>query len=57
MVGAGTAVAAVLRGRWLTSVTKPFSSGESTTAPAEPDGSRPAADAETADVNGQVRTP
>jgi hypothetical protein len=58
MLGVGTAVAAVLRGR-LTSapVTEPDDAPASTTAPAGPLGSHQAADGETADVNGQVRTP
>jgi hypothetical protein len=58
MLGVGTVVAAVLRSRrWSPFVSKQDAPGEATTAPASPADSRQAADAETADVNGQVRTP
>jgi hypothetical protein len=60
MLGVGTAVAAVLRGRLGSGsapATQPDDSPRSTTAPAGPLGSHQAADGETADVNGQVRTP
>jgi hypothetical protein len=58
MLGVGTVVAAVLRGRLgSTSVTQPDDSPQSATAPADPLSSHQAADGETADVNGQVRTP
>jgi hypothetical protein len=63
MLGAGSAVAAVLRRRRGTAFSaKPHDSGRPMTADAEPDDSRPATDPETtdpetADVNGQVRTP
>ena len=58
MLGVGTAVAAVLRSRRGPAfVTKPHGPDQTTTAPAGPADSHPAADQETADVNGQVRTP
>jgi hypothetical protein len=60
MLGVGAAVAAVLRGRLGSGsapATQPDDSPRSTTAPAGPLGSHQAADGETADVNGQVRTP
>jgi hypothetical protein len=58
MLGVGTAVAAVLRGRLgSASATQPDHSPRPTTAPAGPPSSHQAADGETADVNGQVRTP
>jgi hypothetical protein len=58
MLGIGTAVAAVLRSRrpWASS-TAPFGSGQATTSPAGPADQQQAAESETADVNGQVRTP
>ena len=58
MLGVGTAVAAVLRGRLRSApVTPPDDPPQSATAPAGPLGGHQAADGETADVNGQVRTP
>lgn len=57
MLGAGTAVAAVLRRRGPAFSAKPHDSGRPMTAATGPDDSRPATDSETADVNGQVRTP
>jgi hypothetical protein len=57
MLGVGTAVAAALRSRAWATLTKPNGPGQATTAAADQADSRPAADSETADVNGQVRTP
>jgi hypothetical protein len=57
MLGAGTAVAAVLRRRGPAFSAKPHDSGRPMTAATGPADSRPATDSETADVNGQVRTP
>jgi 5-formyltetrahydrofolate cyclo-ligase len=57
MLGVGTAVAAALRSRlWSTFVTKSNGSTQAAAA-AGPADSREVADSETADVNGQVRTP
>jgi hypothetical protein len=57
MLGVGTAVAAVLRRRGPAFSAKPHDSGRPMTAATGPADSRPATDPETADVNGQVRTP
>lgn len=58
MLGVGTAVAAVLRSRRGPAFSaKPHDSGRPMTAAAGPADSRPETDSETADVNGQVRTP
>ena len=57
MLGVGTAVAAVLRRRGPAFSAKPHDSGRPMTAATGPADGRPATDSETADVNGQVRTP
>jgi hypothetical protein len=58
MLAAGSAAAAVLRSRrGLGLISKPDASGQHMTAASGPPGGRQMADAETADVNGQVRTP
>lgn len=57
LLGVGTAVAAVLRRREPAFSAKPHDSGRPMTAATGPADSRPATDSETADVNGQVRTP
>ena len=57
MLGVGTAVAAVLRRRVPAFSAKPHDSGRPMTAATGPADSHPVTDPETADVNGQVRTP
>ena len=58
MLGVGTAVAAVLRSRRGPAFSaKPHDSGRPMTAATGPADSPPDTDSETADVNGQVRTP
>jgi hypothetical protein len=58
MFGVGTVAAAVLRSRrWSPFVSKQDDPAQATTTDESPDESRQAADADTADVNGQVRTP
>lgn len=58
MLVVGSAAAAILRGRRGPGlISQPETSGQPMKAPSGPPGGHQVADAETADVNGQVRTP
>lgn len=58
VLAAGSAAAAVVRGRrGPRLISQPDTRGQHMTAPSGPPGGHQMADAETADVNGQVRTP